>query len=357
MADLAQLIGSLPPDQREALKRQLVGKFQTAEPPSWKPPQWVPEMAVGMLPGAGDAMSAMDSVSAGQRMADAWRAGDYGGAAGAGLEALGHGLGVLPFFPSMVKAYHGSPHRFDQFSLDKIGTGEGAQAYGHGLYFAENPKVAGSYRDAGNTRWLGITPRQLAQDAYDAAVKVGAKAGDDAYTAARDRLFKKWQSSLDSGERQRFQEAYDNLVDLAGPKAKPEGALYNVSLDVEPEDLLDWDAPLSQQSEKVRKALERLGVRQGTSEQDILDKLKASGAAIDDWARQYAKSNAHESTGVHVYRELASKLGSEAAASRALADAGIPGLRYFDAGSRGKGDGTRNVVMFRDDLIKIEGVE
>src|SRR6185312_13801657 len=46
-----------------------------------------------------------------------------------------------------IKAYHGSPHDFDAFDLSKIGTGEGAQAYGHGLYFAENPAVAGAYRN------------------------------------------------------------------------------------------------------------------------------------------------------------------------------------------------------------------
>jgi len=42
-----------------------------------------------------------------------------------------------------IKAYHSSPHDFDRFDLSKIGTGEGAQVYGHGLYFAENPKVSG----------------------------------------------------------------------------------------------------------------------------------------------------------------------------------------------------------------------
>ena len=41
-----------------------------------------------------------------------------------------------------IKAYHGSPYDFDKFDLSKIGTGEGAQAYGHGLYFAEEPAVA-----------------------------------------------------------------------------------------------------------------------------------------------------------------------------------------------------------------------
>ena len=47
-----------------------------------------------------------------------------------------------------LKAYHGSPHDFDEFSTDNIGTGEGAQAYGHGLYFAEREGTAKTYRDA-----------------------------------------------------------------------------------------------------------------------------------------------------------------------------------------------------------------
>ena len=42
--------------------------------------------------------------------------------------------------------YHGSPHTFDNFDMSKIGTGEGAQAYGHGLYFADSPEVARGYQ-------------------------------------------------------------------------------------------------------------------------------------------------------------------------------------------------------------------
>jgi hypothetical protein len=45
-------------------------------------------------------------------------------------------------------AYHGGPHSFDKFDMSKIGTGEGAQAYGHGLYFAESEPVARSWRSA-----------------------------------------------------------------------------------------------------------------------------------------------------------------------------------------------------------------
>ena len=50
----------------------------------------------------------------------------------------------------VMKAYHGSPYDFDKFDWSKIGTGEGAQAYGYGHYFAENEKIAKHYRDALN---------------------------------------------------------------------------------------------------------------------------------------------------------------------------------------------------------------
>lgn len=44
-------------------------------------------------------------------------------------------------------AWHGGPHEFDRFDMSKIGTGEGAQAYGWGLYFAGAKAVAKHYRE------------------------------------------------------------------------------------------------------------------------------------------------------------------------------------------------------------------
>lgn len=44
-------------------------------------------------------------------------------------------------------AWHGSPHDFDEFDLGAIGSGEGNQAHGWGLYFAKNKKIAENYRD------------------------------------------------------------------------------------------------------------------------------------------------------------------------------------------------------------------
>lgn len=43
-------------------------------------------------------------------------------------------------------AYHGSPHEFDRFSLNHIGSGEGHQAFGWGLYFAGRKEIAEFYK-------------------------------------------------------------------------------------------------------------------------------------------------------------------------------------------------------------------
>lgn len=45
----------------------------------------------------------------------------------------------------LLKLYHGSPFNFDEFDMAKVGTGEGAQAYGWGLYFAESQEVGKAY--------------------------------------------------------------------------------------------------------------------------------------------------------------------------------------------------------------------
>ena len=44
-------------------------------------------------------------------------------------------------------AWHGSPHDFDEFDLGAIGTGEGAQKHGWGLYFAKDRKVSKLYKE------------------------------------------------------------------------------------------------------------------------------------------------------------------------------------------------------------------
>ena len=57
-------------------------------------------------------------------------------------------------------AWHGSPHDFDTFDLGAIGTGEGNQAHGWGLYFAKKKSVSRNYQKELSKR-LGTTSPKL----------------------------------------------------------------------------------------------------------------------------------------------------------------------------------------------------
>jgi hypothetical protein len=65
------------------------------------------------------------------------------------------------------RAYHGSPYSFDRFDNSHMGTGEGTQAYGYGMYFASKKEIAEYYRDlrdwkgkVKNNIYNGLTPRE-----------------------------------------------------------------------------------------------------------------------------------------------------------------------------------------------------
>jgi len=197
-----------------------------------------------------------------------------------------------------IRAYHGSPHDFDRFDMSKIGTGEGAQAYGHGLYFAESPAVAETYKGAG--------PKQ------------------------------QW-SQLDP--------------------PKVDGKMYEVRINADPNDFLDWDKPLSQQSEKVRGAVS--GVRKTWD--DFYNLALRSGfdeaGARRNADTRFSAQNASDPIGGAIMRELSGGLipnkTKAQVGSERLRDAGIPGIKYLDQGSRTAGEGSRNYVVFRDDIIDI----
>jgi hypothetical protein len=187
-------------------------------------------------------------------------------------EALGGQAGVLaPYMAGagVIKAYHGSPHRFDKFRMDRIGTGEGAQAYGHGLYFAENEGVARSYRDAltGDTSSFGI---QNADgdvfDVADFAADVAQELNIDFEDFGHVGWNKAFRNYAEQGgvlgldvrgvphpfeadgyaAAEKFLRENDGYISPQAP-----GSMYEVNINANPEDFLDWDAPLSAQPESV----------------------------------------------------------------------------------------------------------
>jgi hypothetical protein len=242
--------------------------------------------------------------------------------------------------------WHGSPHKFDRFDSSKIGTGEGAQAYGHGLYLAESPGVAGSYKaalsgrgDAASAATKHIPARQFTADELAAILR--AATGDDPIELAARRLGYR-AATLRDVDQAALTRAIADVRDQA------QGSLYKVDL---PDDkiarMLDWDKPLSQQALNVQQALgPKVVQRNGGWYVD-------SGAKHGDWkfateaeaaseARQAAMSR--DVTGSVLHDRL--KIGADAETAQLLRQLGIPGIRYLDGGSRGTGAGTSNFVVF-----------
>ena len=256
-----------------------------------------------------------------------------------------------------MTAYHGSPHDFDKFDISKMGSGEGAQAYGDGLYLADQEKLARSYRD------------QLSKDLN---AKVGNKKLSDYYDE-----FSNYADSLPAGEMS--EKAYEKLAFLEQleltsnfddaikmieskdvldwaegtikPNFKPQGNMYEVKIRANEEDFLDWDAPIDEQSEIVQKGLLEIftGGDQILKElyrdnpAGLLDtfddnQIKAGYNAYNDIvARNTDKSK--QTIFTNNYQDFRSP---EAAAGRKIASEklnkqGIKGIRYLDAGSRGMG--------------------
>jgi hypothetical protein len=236
-------------------------------------------------------------------------------------------------------AWHGSPHSFTAFDLSKIGTGEGAQAYGHGLYFAENPKVAESYqwelaRVAGETYgW-----KTHGRSEYSKLL-INKSAGD--IDQAIDEV--RGKTGLASRLRAIPEGTLEELEAIKSEgRGTPAGSMYKVRLSADPDRLLDWDKPLSEQSDAVRAAFNSI-------DHPMFEAWKKSGA----W--DHVK-------GETLYREMAGGLtnkahaeGRHVIASQRLRDAGLHGIKYLDQYSRGAdaASKTRNLVIFDDKLVSI----
>lgn len=216
--------------------------------------------------------------------------------------------------PKGFTAYHGSPHDFDKFSLDKIGTGEGAQAYGHGLYFAENEGVAKSYRDLATSNINGV-PFDMNNPLHRASQMAGDSGREAAIADARNR-FKNDPSIY----WERVVSRLTSDDDL--PNLTSNGSMYQVRINADPESFLDWDKPLSQQPQAARSVIES----------DPLFGTDMYSSAPDNTMRNLLRD----------YSTTAK-----------LREAGIPGIRYLDGNSRGKGEGSSNYVVFDESLIDI----
>lgn len=223
--------------------------------------------------------------------------------------------------------WHGSPHKFDKFDSSKIGTGEGNQAYGHGLYLAEAPAVAKEYAGALSAAKASKPVGKV--DLQDVYQHLSSDVPDSLLAARRDFRALNEMGALSASDRRDFLAAVSNNVSAAKG-----GSLYKVDL---PDDqiarMLDWDKPLSQQAPEVQAALAKVG--------GDYTKLALKGGTT---------------RGGQVYMtDLQNDFPDAIAATNALRNAGVPGIRYLDQGSRGAGTGTSNYVVFpgNENLLRI----
>ena len=300
-------------------------------------------------------------------------------------------LGGLSGLAGAIKASHGSPHAFEKFDFSKIGTGEGAQAYGHGGYFAQgfDSPVAKEYQDKLSTKvYMGgkrldsipsDSPQAQAhhsvvtamsgqkiepQEAINNAIKYWNDAADEMLAfektnpALKDRIIQEANSRRSiakEAERLKPEDFYRDPGHLYNVELKWPNAAKEASDPLGEHHLLDWDAPIAEQPEYVRKALA------GLNDKYVQEALTSKPEPVDDgdyWkylGETYdTKRDALEDvTPMQLIAGSRGSFKSPKDASEKLKALGIPGIRYLDQASRGAGSGTRNYVMFDDQFPEI----
>ncbi len=268
-------------------------------------------------------------------------------------------------------AYHGSPHKFGKFDIQQIGSGQGAQTYGWGLYFAEEPDVALDYykqltRSKQGEVFVGDKKSEYKDPAVALAVGAMNWGGDPIENLKRVKPGKLYTPDA-------IRKAI-RIIKTGKTRYEAPGAVYTVEIpDQVMAGLLDWDKPINEQPENVREAFgfnepmdhfrdwyqkrleiigdeyswHRLSKRQQNAQ--LREYTKETGQkppAILQWDQTMA-------TGKDLYQHMTSEAGSPEQASKYLDKAGVPGLKFLDQFSREKGKGTYNIVMFDDRFVNI----
>jgi hypothetical protein len=212
------------------------------------------------------------------------------------------GLMAEAYNPMGLTVFHGSPAKFNRFDRTKIGSGEGAQAYGYGHYVAESPGVAKDYQKS--LSGYAADGKRLPSNIGNVISNFD---GDiSAAIAERQKQLSKW---IDSGADQKhfvikeLKDEIKQLSSLQNKKLESTGAFYEIDLpDEQISKMLDFDKPLMQQSDEI-KAL----------------------------AKQYGLTDED-----HMGGDLIAAMDAKRpAGAEAMRQSGIPGIRYLDQGSRG----------------------
>lgn len=270
--------------------------------------------------------------------------------------------------PYFQKAYHGSPHDFNEFDLGAIGSGEGAIGHGWGLYFAKNKSVAKNYK-AVLSEVHGSTKSSLfevdvpnnnvllnEQEPYNqqpSAVKDAIYSAYQALTREQKELFVSTfkdgkflqTTSLDEAriEYEGYQRDY-NIVDDYTPDKKMSKITQRVlGLTVD-----KYGYSIDDLSSNKSSILKVIGEKLSETKSLYDNELNKEKAVTEEHIENPQKMlDSAQSDGRHIYESFVKTLGTPREASLALRKEGIEGITYD-----GEQDG-RCYVVFDDKAIKV----
>jgi hypothetical protein len=255
-----------------------------------------------------------------------------------------------------LTAYHGTPHTIQgQFDINKVGTGEGAQSYGHGMYFAENPAVAAEYRKNLSPTYIkkidgqlydSSNPEHLASHYVDMFAKRGKSADEIAKILVEEG----------GTEAHKIAANIIKKGNVSPISTEQGGNLYKVDIpDADIPMMLDYDKPLLQQPPNVLKALQSIDDPYIQQAITTKPKLSKDGEYWEYMGNTYAsKSEALEDATPQRIISGYTGLGKNPQeVSQALGQYGIKGVKYLDQSSRVEGKGTSNFVIFEPSQVKI----
>lgn len=237
-----------------------------------------------------------------------------------------------------MNAWHGTPHEIQgNFNLSKVGTGEGAQSYGHGMYFGGARGTGEMYRDT-----LAYKAFELKPEAQALGIDLSAGARGEFHRQAQahkdPNAAASWLQAANISTRDIPKEKLVELFTKYNEKGK--GNLYKVDIpDAAIPMMLDYDNPIKNQPQLYEI------IRQSIADPDI---------------RKTFEHNAEKGiTGGNVYKNyLEGKTDAERSAN--AANLGITGIRYLDEQSRvpfkytGDSAYTNAGQSFKDSGFKLE---
>lgn len=245
--------------------------------------------------------------------------------------------------------FQGTPYDFNAYSTEYIGTGEGLQAFGWGLYFTDIKEIAKNY--AKNE--LLIQKEIVRKSEYSAHLWIYTNISDKVvdklgYFKIKLKQFEELKKEYKKDIWDDKIKIYSTLIDIV---QNYQGKIYSVTLfkgEKETDyDLIKWEKPLSVDNLiKIFNEAEKIG------------KIDFNyGWELDE---KYGLTNerGYKVKGEEMYRWLSKQLGSDKEASLFLLRAGIDGIKYKSGTLSGMSDKEGyNYVIFDGDDVTIESKE